>query len=189
MFPAQTTHSPQPLIIGLPQASGVPAWLSDCGSGMDFTLTLTRVGSLHVTSVHRTLTGTTRVMALNTPLPHGLSPCAQLSSCFPQGIGVRAAAPLSGGKLGEDKMVGSPGRMWEHPQVQSPEVPVMNSPGSGPLAEMLTDGSMLTLPQLSASLTVKDQPPALQSCGALIYLPDSDTCSQTELGPQGGTGK
>ena len=89
-------------------------------------------------------------------------------------------------------MVGSPGRRWEHPQVQSPGVPVVSSPGSGPLAEMLTDGSMLTLAQLSASLTVKDRPPALQSPGAqtfptLIYLPDSDTCSQTGLGPQGVT--
>ena len=58
----------------------------------------------------------------------------------------------------------------------------MASLGSGPLAEMLTDGSMLTHPQLSVSLTVKDRPPALQSCGAqtfptLIYLPDSGTCS------------
>ena len=180
MFPAQTTHSPQPLIIGVPQAPGVPAWLSDCGSGMDFTLTLTRVGSLHVTSVHRTLTGTTRVMALNTPLPLGLSPCAQLSSCFPQGSEQLLLSVED--KLGEDKMVGSLGRRWEHPQVQSPGVPVMTSPGSGPLAEMLTDGSMLTLPQLSVSLTVKHQPSALQACGAqtfptLIYLPDSDTCS------------
>ena len=70
----------------------------------------------------------------------------------------------------------------------------MTPPGSGPLAEMLTDGSMLTLPQLSASLTVEDPPPALQACGAqtfptLIYLPDSGTCSQAELGPQGGTGQ
>ena len=92
------------------QAPEVPAWLSDCGSGMDFTLTLTRVGSLHVTSVHRTLTGTTRVMALNTPLPHGLSPCAQLSSCFPQGIRVRAAAPLSGGQTGGG---GNGGEPWK----------------------------------------------------------------------------
>ena len=66
----------------------------------------------------------------------------------------------------------------------------MSSQGSGPLAEMLTDGSMLTLAQLSAFLTVKDRPPALQSPGAqtfppLMYL--SDTCSQTGLGPQGGT--
>ena len=108
MLPAQTTHSPQPLITGVPQAPGVPAWLSDCGSGMDFTLTLTRVGSLHVTSVHRTLTGTTRVMALNTPFPCGLSPCAQLSSCFPQGIGVRAAAPLSGGQTRGGQNGGEP---------------------------------------------------------------------------------
>ena len=75
---------------------------------MDFTLTLTRVGSLHVTSVHRTLTGTTRVMALNTPFPCGLSPCAQLSSCFPQGIGVRAAAPLSGGQTRGGQNGGEP---------------------------------------------------------------------------------
>ena len=147
---------------------------------MDFTLTLTRVGSLHVTSVHRTLTGTTRVMALNTPLPLGLSPCAQLSSCFPQGSEQLLLSVKN--KLGEEEMVGSPGRRWEHPQVQSPGAPVITSPRSGPLAEMLTDGSMLTLPQLSASLTVKDPPPALQACGAqtfptLIYLPDSDTCS------------
>ena len=38
----------------------------------------------------------------------------------------------------------------------------MSSPGSGPLVEMLTGSSMLTLPWLSASLTLQDRPAALQ---------------------------
>ena len=108
--------------------SWVPAWLSDCGSGTDFTLTLTRVGSLHVTSVHRTLTGTTGVMALNTPLPRELSPCAQLSSCFPQGIGVRAAAPLGGGQTGGGGNGGEPGKEVETSSGPEPRSPCHHLP-------------------------------------------------------------
>lgn len=159
MLPAQTTHSPQSLIIGVP---GVPACLSDCASGADFTLTPTR-GCRSPTCdplCTEPSLGPANVTAQNIPLPRGLSPCAQLSSCFPREPRSDQLLLSVENKLGEEEMVGNPGRRWEHPQVQSPGVPAMSSPGSGPLAEMLTDGSMLTLPQLSASLTVKDQPPA-----------------------------
>ena len=86
-------------------------------------------------------------------------------------------------------MVGSPRRRWKHPQFQRPGVPDMSSPGSGPLAEMLTDGSMLTLPQLSETLTLKDPPPALQAPGAqaLTSLLDSETLVHRQgRGPREG---
>ena len=191
MLPAQTTHSPQPLIIGVP---GVPAWLSDCASGTDFTLTLTRVGSLHVTSVHRTLTGTHTCHGPKHTPPSWAQPLCSAEQLLPQGTEVRAAAALSGEQTGGGGNGGEPWKDVGTPSGPEPRSPCHEFPGSGPLAEMPTDGSMLTLPQLSASLTVKDPPPALQSRGAqtfptLIYLPDSDTCSQTGLGPQAGTGQ
>ena len=76
-----------------------------------------------MTSVHRTLTGTTRVMALNTPLPRGLSPCVQLSSFFPQGIRVRAAAPLSGEQA---RGRGNGGEAWK--EVETASGPEPRSP-------------------------------------------------------------
>ena len=91
-------------------------------------------------------------MALNTSLPHGLSPCAQLSSCFPQEIGVRAAAPLSGEQT---RGGGNGGEPWKEVGIASgpePRCPCHELPRAW------IPGSMLTFPhrQLHA-----DFPPAL----------------------------
>ena len=107
MLLAQTTHSPQPLIIGVP---GVPAWLSDCASGTDFTLTLTRVGSLHVTSVHRTLTGTRTCHGPKHTPPSWAQPLCSAEQLLPQGTEVRAAAALSGEQTGGG---GNGGEPWK----------------------------------------------------------------------------
>ena len=112
-------------------------------------------------------------MALNTPLPRGLSPCAQLSSCLPQGIGVRAAAPLSGEQT---RGGGNGGEPWK--EVGTASGPEPRSP-CHELPRVWIPGSMLTFPQLSASLTLKDWPSALQateaqSCPMLTSLPKSE---------------
>ena len=123
MLLAQTIHSPQPLITGAPQAPGVLAWLSDCESRTDSHSHSSGWGPCTWLLCPEPSLGPTHVMALNTPLPHGLSPCAQLSSCFPQGIRVRAVAPLSGEQTGGG---GNGGEPWK--EVETPSGPESRSP-------------------------------------------------------------
>lgn len=76
-FQQKPHQSPQPLIYGVSnRAPGVPAWFSDGGSGIDFTLRIISVETAEAahTSVHRTLSGTLHsITALNTDLPCGVS--------------------------------------------------------------------------------------------------------------------
>ena len=76
-------------------------------------------------------------MALNTPLPPGLSPCAQMSSCFPQGIGVRAAAPLSAGQAGGGENDGEP---WKEVGIASLYVPTHTPPLGAQLSSCFLQG-------------------------------------------------
>lgn len=132
------------------------SWGSQPGSvtvGLgQFTLTLTRVGSLHVTSVHRTSLAPTHVTALekHTP-PSWAQPLCSAEQLLPQGIEVRQLLTVSGEQTGRRKWWGALEGLGNILRSKF-RSPCHEFPGSGPLAQMLTDGSMLTLPQLSASL-------------------------------------
>ena len=74
--PSRTNHTlSSPTDTGVPQAPGVPSWLSGHGSGTDFTLTLTTVetGDPECDFCAQSLQWELYITFLNTPLPCGLS--------------------------------------------------------------------------------------------------------------------
>lgn len=127
--PSRTNHTlSSPTDIRVPQAPG-PILAQWPWVWEDFTIQIHHCGDWGPWAwllCTEAFNGNCACTFLNTPPP----PVGSAEQLLPPGNQGQSSCS-SQDKLGEEEMMGEPGRRWEWPQVPSPGVSVMSSPGSG----------------------------------------------------------
>lgn len=141
MLPAWTTHVPQPLMIGGSWGPSLAQWLCVLDS---FHLP-PGVGSHHVTSVHRTSLGPACHGPTHTPPSSAQPLCSAWAAASTRESSQSSCCSQWRTNWGRRKWWGALEGTWEHPQVRAQESCHRLPRVWTAVAEMLWDGSMLTL--------------------------------------------